>query len=153
MNTTLYDQMMESQMPTVAKQNGRYSFGVVRSNGNGKRISLSKSLKQALDLGKSFSLTANKKARKVFIAKNLPSPNAVECKFSDRATNVCYNSSIVESIVEMFDLDYNGRVSRTFSDIEIVDHDGIIFAVINIPEADAKAGGSEVDDKSMVEPA
>ena len=152
-NTNLFDQMLASQMPATAKQNGKFSFRIVRSECNGKRITVNKTLKSALGLSESFMLTANEQERKIFIGKSLPVQNCVECKFSQHASDTCYKSSVADTLVDMFKLDYNGRVSRTFSDIEIVDHDGIIFAVINIPEADAKASSSEVDDESAVESA
>lgn len=152
-NTNLFDQMMASQMPATAKQNGKYSFRIIRSECNGKRITVSKTLKSALGLSESFMLTANEKERKIFIGKSLPAQNCVECKFSQHASDTCYKSSVADTLVDMFNLDYNGRVSRTFTDIEIVDHNGITFAVINIPEADANTGDSEVNDESALESA
>ncbi|MBP3400428.1 MAG: hypothetical protein J6K70_01520 [Selenomonadales bacterium] len=149
----LFEKMMAGVMPASAKANGKHSFGIVNSVNNGKRITISKSLSEALDLTDTIMLTINQEDRQVFIGKTLPAQQAVTGKLSGTGKKICYMTSIVTTLTKVFNINFSTCVSRTFTDIEIVDHNGITFAVINIPEADTNTGDSEVDDESALESA
>lgn len=113
---------------------GGYSFGVVNSKNNGKRLSFSKALVAALDLEDTVELLPAAADGVLFAAKELPADVSFKGKLSGEGKKICYSGSLVGLITSSFNLDYSGgKTSKSFSNIEIQDVDGIKVAAIYIP--------------------
>ena len=115
---------------------GKYSVSVVNSNGNGKRITLSKALVEKLELDGSVSFIPLKEERVILMAKELPFPSASTIELTSGDKRIAYNADAVKLLVDEFDLDYSGgRTSMSFNHIDFNVHDGITIATIEIPAA------------------
>lgn len=137
-NANLFKEMMEMELPVVTSSNGKYSFGIVNSRNNGKRITMSKALAEALDLKDTVMFMPHRGARKLVIAKSLEFPHAVTGKLSGDGKKTCYLTSMVELLTKMFSLDFSKHVSRTFTDIEFDNINGVPVAIISFPNESEK---------------
>lgn len=109
-------------------------FKVISRVWNEKKILVSKRLQLHLKLDKTFMLAIDERERKIFIGKSLPMENCIQCKFSRRSPNTFYSPSLVRMLTMVFGLVFSEDGSCTFTDIELVEHDGIRFAAINIQQ-------------------
>lgn len=129
---------------------GKYSVSVVNSDGNGKRITLSKSLVEELGLDGHVSLIPLKHERVLMLAKTLPFPRASNIELTSKDKRTAYHAEAVKLIVTAFNLNYSGgKTSMSFSDINFTERDGVVIAVVTIPAsamlltADAQEGDGE----------
>lgn len=122
----------KSETPVIKStaSNGRYSFSVVNSESNGKRISISKALAEALDLEDSVSLLPIQEEGLLMLSKKPLSAKASSGRLKERGKKLCYNASLVRLITDAFRLDFSNHVSLSFSDISIEDHEGEPVAVV-----------------------
>ena len=111
------------------------SINIVNSQSNGKRVKLSNLLHRSL--GSPEHLYVAQSGNQLIIGQNLP--NATEMfKFSrGRGLTVIYSASLVKWLTETFCIDYNnGRVSRSFSEIEVKTQEHasqkVVFAIIKM---------------------
>ena len=117
-----------------ASGSGKYSISVVNSNGNGKRITLSKALVEKLDLDGSVSMLPLPGEGVLMVAKELPfaSASTIELTSSDKRT--AYHAGAVKLLVDSFNLDYSGgKTSMSFNDVEFTEHNGETVAIVTIP--------------------
>ena len=112
---------------------GGFSFGIVNSRHNGKRLSFSKALVVALDLEGTVELLPAAADGVLFVAKKLPADISFEGKLSGEGKKLCYSGSLVALVTEAFKLDFSEKTSMSFSHVEIQDVDGIKVAAIHIP--------------------
>ena len=113
---------------------GKYSVSVVNSDGNGKRITLSKSLVEELGLDGHISLIPLKQERVLMLAKTLPFPRASNIELTSKDKRTAYHAEAVKLIVTAFNLNYSGgKTSMSFSDITFTEHNGISVAIVTIP--------------------
>ena len=122
---------------------GKYSVSVVNSNGNGKRITLSKALVEKLELDGYVSMMPLQSEGVLMLAKTLPFDNAstIELNSSDR--RIAYHAGAVKLIVDTFSLDYSGgRTSMSFNDIEFGERDEVVIAIVKIPTAAMATSGA-----------
>ena len=138
-NATLFQSMMIMTLPTIKAGNGKYSFGIVNSKNNGKRVTISKALAQALDLEDTAMFMPSREARKLVIGKALPFPHAITGKLRETNKMTCYLTSLVTLLTEMYDLDFSKHVSCTFSEIDLDTINGVTVAIVSFP-AQASAG-------------
>lgn len=138
-NTELFQDMMNMTLPTIKAGNGKYSFGIVNSKNNGKRVTISKALAQTLDLTSTAMFMPSREARKLVIGRALPFPHAITGKLRGADKKTCYLTSIVTLLTEMYDLDFSKHVSQTFVTIDIDFIDGNPVAIVSFP-AQASAG-------------
>ena len=119
--------------PSEAEQTQRTGFeaGVwtlINSKRNGKRSVHSADLIESL--GNPESLQFSYIPGKVLIGENL---KGVDRRFKLKKYGkkfVIYAASLVEEITKKLDLDYSDRVSITFTDVEYIENNGTVIAVI-----------------------
>lgn len=138
-NATLFQNMMHMNLPTIAKGSAKYSFGIVNSKNNGKRVTISKALAQTLGLEDSAMFMPSDTDRKLVVGKTLPFPHAITGKLSGADKKTCYLTSLVALLTEMFGLDFSKHVSQTFVTIDIDNINGVPVAIVSFP-AQASAG-------------
>lgn len=138
-NKAMFQSMMNMTLPTIAKGNAKYSFGIVNSKNNGKRVTISKALAQALDLEDTAMFMPSREARKLVIGRTLPFPHAITGKLRETNKKTCYLTSLVTLLTEMYDLDFSKHVFCTFSEIDLDTINGVTVAIVSFP-AQASAG-------------
>ena len=115
---------------------GKYSISVVNSDGNGKRITLSKALVQKLGLDGSVSMLPLQGEGVLMLAKELPFASASNIALTSSDKRIAYHAGAVKLLVDTFRLDYSKKTSMSFSDVEFTEQGGMTIAVVTIP-ADA----------------
>ena len=130
---SLFEALMNAQLPTIKTSVGKDTFGVVNSAQNGKRLSISKALAQHLGVDTFVYAMPSAEERKLVLGKELPFTNAVELKLSGEGKKLCYNAHIVELLTDMFSLDFSTHVSMTVSNIVLDVKNGVPVAVVNFP--------------------
>lgn len=134
---TLIAQAQELNVPQViaAAGNSKYSFGVVYSKNNGKRISLSKSLAKKLSVdgeGSSIQFLLNPAESVLILGTNLPTNIASSCALCGEDKKIGYAAKIVELLKDTFNLNFNGITSMSFSDIEFDTYDDAPIAIVKM---------------------
>jgi hypothetical protein len=129
----LFDEITDSDTfdfaTSVRSGNGVMSFSIIKSDVNGKRITLSKTLVSALELSEKSNeqgyvtiyimpLTAK---GLILISSKQMHPQAKAFSVRGGATKVAYNSKLVQELARIFNLDYSDCVSRSFRDITFVE--------------------------------
>lgn len=144
----------EKNIPVVTSSGGNdYSFGVVNSGYNGKRLTFSKALVKKLQLEGEVRLFPMRDDGALMVAKEFPGIPAdyISCgilKGEERKT--CYSAGLVQMIVESFGLDYSGgRTSISFSNITFETCDGVVIAQVDmskgtVPVQNQVVGGEAV---------
>ena len=114
--------------------NGTLSFGVVNSNSNGKRITISKALAMVLNLDNAVYLTFVPQEGVLILSASKVSGTSVKVtlKGTKKTKRTGYNAVVVFALKKSFDLDYSNCVSLSFRDITINDNNGISCAIINM---------------------
>lgn len=138
-NATLFQNMMHMNLPAIAKGNAKYSFGIVNSKNNGKRVTISKALAQTLDLEDNAMFMPSGSDRKLVIGRTLPFPHAITGKLSGADKKTCYLTPLVALLTEMYELDFSKHVSQTFTTIDIDNINGVPVAIVSFP-AQASTG-------------
>lgn len=122
------------QLATSAFRTSNLSFNIVNSKRNGKRIKLSKSLAQAVDLTDSADMLPLKEEGLLMVAKKLPyeAAHLVSLKGGDEA-KICYKTGMVALLTQMFDLNFADHTSMSFTDITLETlEDGTPVALVRI---------------------
>ena len=138
----LFEAAKKADIPQVSGSgSGKYSISVVNSDGNGKRISLSKALVEKLGLTDSVSLLPIKENGILMVAKKLPFERASDITLNSKDKRTAYNAEAVQLITATFGLDYSSKTSYSFNDIEFMDEDGMEIAAVymSVPVTDSKA--------------
>ena len=91
------------------------SFSVVNSKGNGRRVAVSKSLRQKLELDGEMQVAA--KGDELIIGKIVPGATEVYKSSGDHGIYYCYD--LVHFITNTFKLDYSQRTSISFGKVII----------------------------------
>ncbi len=123
-----------SQLPASTFRTSNLSFNIVNSKRNGKRVKFSKGLAQAVDLTDSADMLLLKEEGLLMVAKKLPyeATYPVLLKGEDEA-KIAYNTGMVALLTQMFDLNFTGHTSMSFSDIDIEKlEDGTLVALVHI---------------------
>ena len=110
----------------------RYSFNIINSDTNGKRLSLSKMLIERLGLEDEFQLLPIPSSGVALIGKHLPSSQASTVRLSNRERGTCYSANLVKILTQLFSLDFSAHVSRTFTDITFDEIEGVPVAIITL---------------------
>ena len=127
----------ESTATSLSKCSGTastYSFGVVNSKRNGKRLTLSKALATALALEDAVELISIPDDGTLLVSKAFPPGIAVKCSINGDPgeSRICYRTDVVKAIVKDFNLNYDNCTSRSFSKIEIDKSSEFPVAIITI---------------------
>ncbi len=116
---------------------GKYSFGIVNSEGNGKRITLSKALSSDLGLTDHLELLPYPKDGILIIGANLNSEFASSCTLRGKEKKIGYAAPIVHLLTQLYAIDFSSHVSKSFSDVTLDSHNGEKVAVITMCAASA----------------
>lgn len=135
-NQEMFEKMMTINVPKTVSNTGKYSFGIVNSKKNGKRISFNKALSHALGLTDKVTLMPNAEDGKVVLCRDLVFPKAVEGTLRDDGSKICYNTAIVKMLSAEFFIDFSNRTSYTFTDIDIDEFNGYPVAIVTFPKAE-----------------
>ena len=111
--------------------NGIYSVNIV-NNKNGKRISFSKMLSMKLGLQDTIDIVAFEDDGVILISKNLPHDDKSTFGLRGDDKKIIYNAELVETLTEIFNLDFSTKTSRSFTDISINADDTMTMAAIKI---------------------
>lgn len=132
--TKLFEAAKKTDIPQVTGSgSGKYSISVGNSDGNGKRITLSKALVEKLSLTNSVSLLPLKENGILMVAKKLPFERASDITLNSKDKRTAYNAEAVQLITAAFGLDYSVKTSYSFNDIDFMTEDGTEIAVIYMP--------------------
>ena len=113
--------------------NSKPSLTIVNSKHNGKRIMLSKALKEALGIEQSFTVASFPEDGCILMGKELPNCND-KFNMSPSDAQICYSSTLINHLVEAFNLDYENVTSRSFSEIQIDTSGDTPIAIIKLSE-------------------
>ena len=112
--------------------NGGFSVGIVNSNQNGRRISLSKALCAKLQITDTAVFMPLPQEGVLLVANELPMSNAVKGNLKGEGKKLCYSAELVLALSKLFNLDFSTRTSMSFSDVEIDVKDDIPVAIVAI---------------------
>lgn len=115
--------------------NGKLSMGIVNSQDNGKRVTFSKALADALALEDKVEVALVPSKGCVLVSKKLASSKAIKGKLSARneKRKICYNAGMVEGITKAFGLNFDEHVSVSYDDITLGNlDDGTPVAIVNV---------------------
>lgn len=126
---------------------GRYSFGVVNSAYNGKRITISKALVKKLGLNDIVYLAPVPQRGILMMASNIPSPKASQCALRGTDKKIGYAAEIVQMVTKVFNLDFSEHVSRSFSNVEFEDVDGTCVAYVHMDTPIVSSGTASSSDE------
>ena len=131
-------------IPKVKNQtyagNGKYSLGIVNSEGNGKRVSFSKALTAKLELTDTVYIVPLPDEGVLLISKEKLHSDATYGKLSGNDKKYCYSAGMVALLIESFKLDFEGHTSKAFGNIEIDDSDDIVYAVVTLSKPLSESG-------------
>ena len=130
---------------TTSRGNGKYSFGIVNSQNNGKRLSFSKALAEKISLDKCAYITPVEEDGVIILAGSKLF-ESYECNLRGNDKKLSYNSGVVETLTELFGLDFSQHVSRSFNQIEFDEHEGVPVAIVTLSSSTStvSAEGSDV---------
>jgi len=135
---------------TDETSNGTLSFGVVNSNSNGKRFTISKTLAAVLNLDNAVYLTFVPQEGILLLSATKVSDTSVRVtlKGTKKTKRIGYNAVVVLSLKKSFNLDYSNCVSLSFRDITIDNNNGTPCAIINM-RMPTKLSKDIVDDSDI----
>ena len=122
-----------------ATGSSKYSVSVVNSDGNGKRVTLSKALIEKLELEGSVYMLPLANEGVLLLAKAMAFPSASEIVLNSKDQRISYNADAVKLLVDTFGLDYSKCTSKAFNQIEFESHEDITFAVVTMSAGNADA--------------
>ncbi|WP_418626841.1 hypothetical protein [Anaerosinus sp.] len=108
---------------------GTFSISIV-NNHNGKRLAVNESLYKILNKLDTVQFMVIPKKGLLLIGKYLGEENSY--KLSTTGRPVVYSAGLVESLTEIFELDYTNKTSMSFRHIEIDDSDKSVIAIVEI---------------------
>ncbi len=133
-NQKMFERMMTLNVPKTASNTGKYSFGIVNSKNNGKRVTFNKALTHALGLTDKVTVMPDVEEGKVALCRSLVFPEAMEGNLRGDDSKICYNTAIVKMLSTEFFIDFSTHTSRTFTDIEIDEFNGVPVAIVTFPK-------------------
>ena len=140
----------EDNVPTISASAGSsgYSFSVVYSKSNSKRLSFSKALVEKLQLEDVVYLVPVPSEKVLMIAKELHHERASDGKLSgeESGKKICYRADLAKLMVDSFELDYtSGKTSYSFGRIDFMDNDGMTVAVVDMTSAKTAVKANQKD--------
>ena len=128
---------------TARRSRGKYSFGIVCSERNGKRITLTASLSQALRLDDTLFITAYADDSIIILSPAAINECSLETNLKGDDGKISYNAGLVHFLINTFKLDYQGIVSKVFHDFTFNDDPNNPMAILTFPKAQANNETSE----------
>lgn len=125
--------------PVVATSTGQYSFGIVNSRHNGKRLTFSKALVKKLGLEDEVQFFPMPEDHVLFVGKTLALNGvSVGTLSGDENRKICYSGPIVAEITNAFGLDFSNKTSTSFADMSFKEIDGVTIAAISVYDKPSK---------------
>ena len=113
---------------------GKYSFNVVYSEDNSKRVTINKALSEALGLSDKVQVACIPANGTLLLGDKLPENTGFTLNLSGKERKIIYNAEFVKHIINIFNLDFSDKVSNSYHDIRIDEVDGIKIASIILNE-------------------
>ena len=116
---------------------GKYSLGIVCSEKNGKRITLTASLANFLKLSDKVFVTVYADDNIIILSPTAINEYSVEAKLNGDEGKIAYNAGLVHFLIDTFKLDYQNTVSKAFHDFSFNDDPNNPMAILTFPKAQA----------------
>ena len=116
---------------SISHGSSKFSFGIVNSKRNGKRLSFSKALVAKLELEDTVYITPVKEDGVIILAGTRLF-ESYECNLRGDDKKLSYNSGVVETLTELFGLDFSQHVSKSFTKIDFDEHEGVPVAIVSL---------------------
>ena len=139
---SLYQALMVEILPQLTISSGKHSISIV-NNVNGKRVTISKSVADHLELSDFVIAKLSVEKRKLVLGRVLPFPGASKVNLSGSGKKIAYNSEFVQVLTKAFDLDFTKCTSRSFSDITFEMLNDVPVAIVSFPEATSEVSSEE----------
>lgn len=97
---------------------GKYSFGIVCSDQNGKRVTLTSSFASRINLEDEMFVTSYADYGFIVISPTKLNESSAKYKLAGNDKKIAYNSGLVHYLRDTFALDFEGHVSRSYDNIE-----------------------------------
>lgn len=137
---------MKNQFGNVTTAKGKFTVGVVY-NRNGKRVTVSAALAEALSIEDKLSFIIDTETRELLVSKDFPYKAALTVNASgeDGEKKIAYSATVAESVVKAFGLDFSTKTSMSFGSIttEVDEATGIPYAVVKITGDGVVGGGAD----------
>ena len=101
-------------------------------NKNGKRVTFTAGLAEALDLEESVDFFPLVEDGILLVSKKLDIDNASNGKINAEGKRICYSEPLSRMIVTAFGLDYSSCTSKAFDEISFEEIDGVKVAAVKI---------------------
>lgn len=139
-----FNQLFEAAKVAEVRQvsatgSSKYSVSVVNSDGNGKRVTLSKALIEKLELEGSVYMLPLAGEGVLLLAKEMSFPSASKIVLNSKDQRISYNADAVKLLADTFGLDYSKCTSKAFNQIEFEEQDGVTFAVVTMSAGNTDA--------------
>ena len=136
MNNTLTTLIETAEMnvttPIISKTRSKYSFGIVNTAKNGKRLSISKQLCEDIDLKEEIFLLPSEASGEIFVSALPISDKCSQASLKGDSKKLCYCAPLVKLLIDTFNLDFGGHTSMSFADISVEDLKGVKVARIHM---------------------
>ena len=140
-------------IPQAARSSrGKYSLGIVCSERNGKRLTLTASLAKALKLRDVLYVTAYADDGIIILSPVAINGQSVETALKGDDGKISYNAGLVHFLINTFKLDYHGVVSKAFHDFAFNNDPNNPMAILTFPKVQADNDESqEAEDENFDE--
>ena len=129
-NKLLFESLMQAKLPTIKTTRCKSTISIV-NNVNGRRLTISKALVEALGVDDVAYAMPSAADSKLVLCKTLPFPKAAKLLLHGKGKKTAYNANFVEVLVKMYNLDYTDCTSRSFDSIEFDELEGVPVAIVN----------------------
>lgn len=123
---------------------GKYSLGIVCSEKNGKRITLTASLANFLKLSDKVFVTVYADDNIIILSPTAINEYSVEAKLNGDEGKIAYNAGLVHFLIDTFKLDYQNTVSKVFHDFTFNDDPNNPMTILAFPVE--QAGANDVQE-------
>lgn len=124
---------------TNTNGNSAFSFGIVNSKSNGKRVSISKALAKAIGITETVDIIAQISAGVIHLGSDFSDIDGYSrygLRGDDR--KICYSYELVNFLTKSFGLNFTNHVSMSFRNISFTTHNDLPVATITLNESVAK---------------
>ncbi len=142
-----------TNIPQAARSSrGKYSLGIVCSEKNGKRLTLTASLAKALKLGDTLFITAYADDGIIILSSVAINECSLETNLKGDDGKISYNAGLVHFLINTFKLNYQNTVSKAFHDFSFNDDPNNPMAILTFPKAQANNETTEeAEDENLFE--
>ncbi len=129
---------------------GKYSVGIVCSEKNGKRISLTASLASKLNIDSEMFITSYGSNGFIVLSSSKLNEQSVQYTVKGKDKKIAYNASLVHYLIDTFNLNFEGHVSRSFDNIQFnTDPTNPMAMVIFLVPDNTEEGEVNADEEAL----